>query len=96
LKIVVFMLKGCAMEASTIRCVNKADVERMLQTGPYFALRSIRCEIREDLLILTGSVPSFYLKQLAQTQVALMIPSMRLTNRIEVPERDMSSTSDSW
>lgn len=84
------------MEASTLRCISTADVERMLQTGPYFALRAIRCEIRDDLLILTGSVPSFYLKQLAQTQVALMIPSMRLTNQIEVPEREMSSTFDPW
>lgn len=87
-------LIGCAFESGLKEPAVTTDVERMFQSAPYSALRSIRCQIDDQSLVLTGTVPSFYLKQLAQTQVALLVPSMRLENRIEVPERILETANE--
>jgi len=68
--------------ASARRCkiVSKSDVQRAghdvvrqaeqrLQNAPYLALRSVRCECRDEALVLRGQVASFYLKQLAHQVV---------------------------
>ena len=86
--------KGCVSEKQVDGTGVTAEVERMFETGPYLALRSIRCEISENTLVLTGCVPSFYLKQLAQTQVTLMNSGLRLANRIEVPHRVDGNSDD--
>jgi hypothetical protein len=57
---------------------------RRLHESPYHVLRSLSCEFRDGVLILRGSVDSFYLKQVAQTAV-LGIPCVdSVDNRVEV------------
>lgn len=59
-------------------------IHSTLRAAPYRALRAVRCQFVDDRLVLTGSLPSFYLKQLAQTHISSIHPTMRLDNRIEV------------
>ena len=51
---------------------------------PHLAVQRIWCEYSEQTLILRGDVPSFYLKQLAQTAVAGLQGVDQVVNEIEV------------
>jgi hypothetical protein len=57
-----------------------------LGSSGYRLLRNVECKVLEDLVILTGILPSFYLKQVAQT-IAMGIDHVReVRNMIEVNE----------
>jgi osmotically-inducible protein OsmY len=51
---------------------------------PYFSLRGVQCEFDEGVLILRGRVPSFYLKQVAQTLVRGVPGVERVANQLQV------------
>lgn len=55
-----------------------------LQSQSYSALHRISCEHRDGVLVLRGSVPSFHLKQLAQSLVLSLNSIGPLANLIEV------------
>jgi osmotically-inducible protein OsmY len=55
-----------------------------LESAPYFALRDIICASQDGVLTLRGRLPSYYLKQLAQTVVADVEGVTRIVNEIEV------------
>jgi osmotically-inducible protein OsmY len=57
---------------------------RQLQGQPYHALKQVSCEYRDGVLILRGRLPSYYLKQMAQTAVARVAGVGRVVNHIEV------------
>ena len=58
--------------------------EISLQNGPYPVLRTVNCECIAGRLTLTGTVGSYYLKQIAQTIVS-RVPGVELIdNRLEV------------
>ena len=60
---------------------------RRLRESSYHVLRSLSCEFRDGVLILRGSVDSYYLKQVAQTAV-FGIPFVdEVDNRVEVESR---------
>lgn len=44
----------------------EALVRTELLKSPYGAIRSVSCEMTDGVLTLTGCVPSYYLKQVAQ------------------------------
>jgi hypothetical protein len=58
--------------------------EAELHHGPYRALRNVTCVCQEGTLILYGRVPSYHLKQIAQTAVATLPGVGRIDNRIDV------------
>lgn len=58
--------------------------KRCFATSAYFALRRVACAYHEGVLILRGRVPSFYLKQVAQTIVKNAVEGIQIDNRIEV------------
>ena len=58
-------------------------IEDQLHQSTYLALRGIHCESHEGMVILRGHLPTFYLKQIAQT-VAGHVPGVLIVNRIEV------------
>ena len=60
--------------------------EKLLGSG-YALLGNLECRFRDGELILTGTVPSYYLKQCAQTVVMSVDGVDRLTNRVEVGGR---------
>ena len=55
-----------------------------LASGGYSALRYVRCETHGDRVTLSGSVPSYHLKQMAQTLAMRVAGSCQVQNRIEV------------
>ena len=61
-----------------------AVVRAELASSPYAALRQVRCTLEGDVLTLSGRVPSFYLKQMAQRS-AIDEPAIeKIVNLIEV------------
>jgi hypothetical protein len=58
--------------------------ESCLRSNPYLALKNVTCDYREGVLTLRGCLPSYYLKQIAQTAVARVAGEARIVNEIEV------------
>jgi osmotically-inducible protein OsmY len=50
------------------RSIREA-VNRVLRETGYVPFRKIQCDVSDGVVELTGNVPSFYVKQLAQTAV---------------------------
>jgi osmotically-inducible protein OsmY len=61
-----------------------ARAESRLRCNSYLALKNVTCEAREGALVLRGCLPSYYLKQMAQTAVAQVQGARRIVNEIEV------------
>lgn len=76
----------------TLRLVdgNPADqqlaqrVRDSLVNGKYRELREITCNVHEGCVILTGVVKSYWLKQLAQTEIQLVPGVGLIQNKILV------------
>lgn len=61
-----------------------ADAQRRLRERDFRFTRCISCEYREGVLLLWGTVPSYYLKQLAQVSVRDCSGVEKIDNRIAV------------
>ena len=61
-----------------------AAAESHLRRHPYLALRNISCECHHGQLTLRGCLPSYYLKQIAQTVVAKIDGIAGIRNEIKV------------
>jgi hypothetical protein len=70
------------VEAAKGRIAELAEAE--LHRGPYRALRNVTCAFKGGTLILYGRLPSYHLKQIAQTAVASLPGVERIDNRIDV------------
>ena len=57
--------------------------QRMLDC-PHLTMQRVWCEFQQGRLFLRGQVPSFYLKQLAQTAVVGLDGVGQVVNEIEV------------
>ena len=55
-----------------------------LRRSAYFELRNLSCDFSGGVLTLTGRVPSYHLKQLAQTAVADLPGVVEIDNHVEV------------
>lgn len=65
--------------------VLEAQASAVLRESSYDALRRASCEVRNGVLTLRGQVPSFYVKQIAQTVVRHVLESgMVIDNQLEV------------
>ncbi len=62
----------------------EAEAQSRLQTSGHPQLRKVSCEFHEGVLILRGQVPTFYLKQVAQTLVRRLEGVGEINNRLEV------------
>ncbi len=60
------------------------SVQERLLGSPYFALRNVGCVYRDGVLTLQGSLPTYYLKQVAQSVVAETEGVTTVVNQIEV------------
>jgi hypothetical protein len=58
--------------------------EHVLSASPLPHLRRLRVTTNEHEVVITGRVPSYYLKQLAQEAVRAAVGRRRLLNRVEV------------
>ncbi len=59
-------------------------VERLLRSSDYFSVRAVRCFVQDGVVMLFGTVPSYYMKQIAQTVVTKLEMVMRVENHCEV------------
>jgi hypothetical protein len=62
----------------------RTRVNEAFLNSPYLALRSLHFEISDDVVVLRGAVPTFYLKQIAQAHAAQVSEPWRIVNEIEV------------
>ena len=60
------------------------QAESRLRTNSYYALKQVSCECRHGTLILRGSLPSYYLKQIAQEMVVRLDGVTQVVNQIAV------------
>ena len=58
-----------------------------LRSSGYRHLWNLECEVHDDLVTLTGVLPSFYLKQVAQT-IAMSVDRVREVRNIVEVEPD--------
>jgi hypothetical protein len=70
--------------ATESRRLDITEIERRLQASSYFALRLVRCRLKNGTVTLDGRVPSYYLKQIAQTLVSDAGVGLPIENRLEV------------
>jgi hypothetical protein len=61
-----------------------AFAESRLRGNSYLALKNICCRYQDGILTLRGCLPSYYLKQMAQTAVAHIDGVQRIVNEIVV------------
>ena len=62
----------------------RENVNRVLHESGYAPLRCIQCEVSNGVVELTGNVPSFYVKQLAQAVVLRLEQIRGVKNRLRV------------
>jgi len=69
--------------------------EQWRRQSPYSVLRDIACEFHEGLLVMHGAVPTFYLKQIAQTICRSVAGVRQVVNLLDVtvPEKHSSLES---
>ena len=58
--------------------------QQRLRDCPYIALRRVSCRFREGVLMLTGEVPTYHMKQMAQTLVRGVEAVEVIDNRLVV------------
>jgi BON domain len=59
---------------------------KLLRSSGFAALRRLRCEVTEAVVIVHGVVPSYYLKQMAQAVILRLNGIRSVMNLVEVRE----------
>jgi osmotically-inducible protein OsmY len=76
-------LSACtaSVRAADVRIRSNAAelAQAKLASSPYWSLRALSCDDHEGVLALRGQVPTYYLKQLAQT-VVRDVPGVEVIN----------------
>ena len=63
-------------------------LQRQFRTSAYWSIRQLVCEIDRERIVLRGTVPSYYLKQVAQSLALKAVGLERLHSDIEVLVED--------
>lgn len=58
--------------------------QQRLRHCPYAALRHVQCRFHEGVLVLTGDVPTYYTKQMAQEFLRGLDQVIQIDNRLTV------------
>jgi osmotically-inducible protein OsmY len=66
--------------------IAEGEAHARLRRSGYLALRDLRCEVASGVLHLRGRVPSYYLKQMAQSIVDEVDGVVQVFNFVEVGE----------
>lgn len=64
----------------------QVQAQEMLERSNYLALRRLRCECHDGQLVISGRVPTYYLKQVAQSIVRQVPHVRRIDNQVDVAE----------
>ena len=60
------------------------DLERRFRQSTYCPIRNLKCDFHEGVLTIRGRLPSYYLKQVAQTIARNVDGVEEVVNRVEV------------
>jgi hypothetical protein len=84
--------------AESLATTTHSRAQRALWSSPIHALRDVKVEQVDDTLILSGSVDTFYHKQLAQELVRNVADGCELMNEIDVQyaARHWEDSRGSW
>ena len=69
---------------ASLDCQIYSAAKTALGTSKYTAVRQLNCRVLAGVVEITGTVPSFYLKQLAQAAVLQLHPLASVRNLVEV------------
>jgi hypothetical protein len=72
--------------------ISRMDPASILQNSPLPQLRRLKVVVNDQEVIISGTVTSYYMKQLAQEALRPSIGRLRLINRVEV--RSLEKTKD--
>jgi hypothetical protein len=64
---------------------------KLLQSSGYTPLRRLQCEVTDAVVIVHGTLPSFYLKQMTQSIIQHLEGIQGVMNLVEVQETDSCS-----
>ncbi len=71
--------------STEVRIHLHAEIHNALAGNPYFAGRKVRVELRENEVVLSGVLSSYFHKQMAQESVRGIVDGVhRVQNQIEV------------
>jgi len=84
--------KGATQATASVTAVQRecgkaleADANALLGESSYHAIRRVSCEACDSVIILSGRVPTYYMKQIAQTIVLhLLEDKWGIDNQVEV------------
>lgn len=65
-------------------------LQRQFRTSAYWSIRQLVCEIDSEQIVLRGTLPSYYLKQVAQSLAARVVGVERMHSDIEVEKEEMA------
>jgi hypothetical protein len=86
------MFQNAVSQETLPSCSAATDLEDRLRRSPYWSLRRLVCICQEDHVIIRGSVPSYYLRQIADSMAANAVGLGRVLSEIQV-ESDLSDVS---
>ena len=90
------ILNGCAVVENRVKEMDKQPRERAVEAlaraglhrCSYTTIRDVSCEMRTGVLSLRGRVPSYYMKQIAQTVVCHVLEELEdavvINNELDV------------
>tara|TARA_R110002049_G_scaffold289031_2_gene471725 strand:- start:2588 stop:2839 length:252 start_codon:yes stop_codon:yes gene_type:complete len=58
-------------------------VEQLIQSVGNFMLKDVRYLVEDGVVLLLGSIPSFYLKQILQTAVMKAVKDLKMDYRVQ-------------
>jgi len=69
---------------ASAEAVTSSVAQGRLRKSPYVPLRNVSCSFREGVLTLCGRVPSYYLKQIAQSLMSDLPAVREIRNELSV------------
>jgi hypothetical protein len=60
------------------------DLQEQLRNSPYWSVRQLVCHTSEDCVIVSGTVPSYYLKQVAQSLTMRIVGLGQVRSEVHV------------
>jgi osmotically-inducible protein OsmY len=73
-----------AAPSTRVPLALSADIERALRATGYSALRGVDIVVNSGVVFLTGRVPSYHMKQLAQVTAMRMPGVLDVCNELDV------------
>jgi osmotically-inducible protein OsmY len=78
-------IRGGSREAAAL-ARSVMEVRLRLSHSPYWSLRRLACEVEQGRVVLRGTVPTYYLKQVAQAVASQTVDKEWLVSEITVCE----------